>query len=374
MVKKLFVTLMNRGKREDGAVAIIAGISITFLLLMSAFVLDLGYVYVEKSRLQNALDAAALAAAQELPDTEAARVAAAEYMEKNGYRADDIEITFTESDNVITVEGVKKIEYNIAKIVGFDYTTIKHYAKAGKDNGLNTGILPPFALFHGSTTEPMVFNNLVTVSGNVHSNKDVVFSHSAVIKGDCQAYGNLTNWYNPFPVLGRMIIKAGGTVTGSTYGKPVIYNANFIPMPDLEEYLPKNPRIIYGNVTFDNRTPSLDDEAVFVYGNVTINSQNFKIKGCLGATGNIKLNHENIDVAGFESMALYSTNGNIEITGRACKVNGVMYAPNGKIIFNNENIKLTGCAVAKEIVMLGNNTIVTYDVKGDNGGRPKLLD
>jgi len=55
--------------RQGGAVAVMVGISIVLLVGFLALVIDLGHVYIAKTELQNAADAAALAGAKELNGT-----------------------------------------------------------------------------------------------------------------------------------------------------------------------------------------------------------------------------------------------------------------------------------------------------------------
>jgi Flp pilus assembly protein TadG len=54
------------GKRQRGGVAIIVALSLSVLIAFAGIALDLGHLYVEKTELQNATDACALAAAREL--------------------------------------------------------------------------------------------------------------------------------------------------------------------------------------------------------------------------------------------------------------------------------------------------------------------
>lgn len=56
-------------QRQGGAVAIIVGLSIFVLVVMLGLVLDLGQLYITKTELQNAADAAALAGAKDLDGT-----------------------------------------------------------------------------------------------------------------------------------------------------------------------------------------------------------------------------------------------------------------------------------------------------------------
>lgn len=59
-------TTNGKGKRESGAVAVIVALSLAVLLGFVGLVIDLGHLYVNKTELQNATDACALAAANEL--------------------------------------------------------------------------------------------------------------------------------------------------------------------------------------------------------------------------------------------------------------------------------------------------------------------
>jgi hypothetical protein len=61
------MTIRNHtGKREDGVVTIIVALSLAALIGCAGLALDLGRLYVNKTELQNAVDACALAAANEL--------------------------------------------------------------------------------------------------------------------------------------------------------------------------------------------------------------------------------------------------------------------------------------------------------------------
>lgn len=58
-------------RKQKGAIAIVFGLSAITLFAMGGVVLDLGHLYIAKSELQNAADAAALAGAKELKETSA---------------------------------------------------------------------------------------------------------------------------------------------------------------------------------------------------------------------------------------------------------------------------------------------------------------
>jgi hypothetical protein len=76
---------------ERGSVAILAGAGIAVAAGVTAFTVDLSNAYAVKGRLQNAADAAALAAVQRLPGSpEAARAAALELTSLNVHASDGI--------------------------------------------------------------------------------------------------------------------------------------------------------------------------------------------------------------------------------------------------------------------------------------------
>lgn len=365
MKSGLIYRLSGRFKKEDGAVAIIAGVSITLLLLMSAFVLDLGYVYVEKSRFQNALDASALAAVNKLPDTEAAVATAVEYIEKNGYSSDDIEVSFSDSDTVIKVEGKKSINYNIAKIIGLDHATITHYAKAQRGSVMSSMKVFDYALFSGHDIESLSLvleGNNADIYGNVHSNKNfTVIGNNCTITGVCSA--------------------TGITVIGNNNKIPNrIEGAPFIEMPDFSDVISTQAKEYdtYYNtsVTFGSGNPVDVSNSIFVDGDVTLDNVTFTGKGCLYATGDININGNNFYGSTDTSVCIYSGNGDINIYGNKIVIYGVLYAPNGKIKCEKNNLLVYGRLIGKKIDINGNNLKIeasSKDLENLPKGAPKLV-
>src|SRR5688500_16061724 len=69
---------------QRGAVAVIVVISLAVLIIMAGLVRDVGHAFVNKTRLQNTVDAAALAAAKVLDDTCNTTLATIEAMQAFG--------------------------------------------------------------------------------------------------------------------------------------------------------------------------------------------------------------------------------------------------------------------------------------------------
>jgi Flp pilus assembly protein TadG len=124
--------MLGRTGEEKGQVMIMAALLMVVILGLAAIVIDVGRIVVEKQRIQNAADAAALAGAYELPDsTSQARAKALEYNGKNGVSSGETRsITFTNSNKEITVTNQRTVGLTFAKVLGFRSKTVTASAKA----------------------------------------------------------------------------------------------------------------------------------------------------------------------------------------------------------------------------------------------------
>lgn len=116
---------------EKGNVAIILCFAMVMLLGFTAFALDIGLVYAEKAKLSNALDAAALAAVLELPQSsEKARDCAEEYLEKNNVDASLAVITISNDNKSIKISADKTVKHLFAPIIGIQSSDVEVSSKA----------------------------------------------------------------------------------------------------------------------------------------------------------------------------------------------------------------------------------------------------
>jgi Flp pilus assembly protein TadG len=153
---------------ENGQAMIIVVFSIIALMAIIGLGVDLGVVYVEKVRLARAVDAAALAGAQELPTEAAAHARAQEYLKANGYNPDnacieidglgdcsgstaDTVISINTVDyqdggavntaNRITVEGQQQVQLSFLRVIGFDKVPIGASATAENIENLDIALV-----------------------------------------------------------------------------------------------------------------------------------------------------------------------------------------------------------------------------------------
>ena len=96
-------------------------LAMTVILGMTAMVTDLGYLMLEKQKLADALDAAALSGVQDLVNgSTKAKEVAIDYARQNG--VDDPIVTIDKTQNKITVEGEREVPFFFAKIFGIHQT------------------------------------------------------------------------------------------------------------------------------------------------------------------------------------------------------------------------------------------------------------
>lgn len=117
--------------KQKGNAAIILCLVVTALFGFTALALDIGLVYVEKERLSDALDSAALAGALELPDnrTNAVQVAA-DYLNKNNIDPSQTSIAIGSDGKSIAIDGVKNIKHLFAPVIGINNSSIHVTTKA----------------------------------------------------------------------------------------------------------------------------------------------------------------------------------------------------------------------------------------------------
>lgn len=141
-------------KKHKGSTMIIVAMALTVLLMMAAIVFDLGICYYETSSLQNAVDAAALAAGMKLPvDTENSegidnlKQTALEYLQKNGVSGNSVNV---EPDGLINnkyttvkVSATTNVQTSFAKIINVNQISITRSAAAQISPSIeSTGIVP----------------------------------------------------------------------------------------------------------------------------------------------------------------------------------------------------------------------------------------
>ncbi|WP_280770404.1 Tad domain-containing protein [Salipaludibacillus daqingensis] len=105
-------------QKEDGNVLVLVALSIVVLLGFTAMAVDAGRMYAEKSNLQKAMDASALAGAQVYYSEEDSKVKAVEIADLNGFTIDESDVVVDETNKHVKVTQQSNIPLTFAKILG----------------------------------------------------------------------------------------------------------------------------------------------------------------------------------------------------------------------------------------------------------------
>jgi len=166
---------------EKGSVLLIAVLLIAFFVGMSAVVTETGRFYLNKSQMQNAADAAALAGAQELKSSvDQAKATAYSAAQENGLISDDghgnnidnVVVTTSEQfngiDTKITVKASRSLLYGISKLLGGATGTKEIPVQASAVIGAVVSYkgLMPFGLPEDTYTEGEKLNDLIWPQSN----------------------------------------------------------------------------------------------------------------------------------------------------------------------------------------------------------------
>ena len=128
-------------QNEEGSTIVIVALAFTVLAIIAALVIDIGIAYYKTAEIENAADAAALAAGQLLPvktgDAEAIlkiKNKAMEYAEKNGITAlqtSDIQLLNVVGDyyTQLQITIPLHMETSFAKVIGVDFLDLARSAK-----------------------------------------------------------------------------------------------------------------------------------------------------------------------------------------------------------------------------------------------------
>ena len=114
---------MGKHWNEKGSVLVYVTIALVALLGFTALTVDGGTGYVTKSKLQNAVDAAALAGAQQLPSHPDQAIAdAQDYASKNGIdlAKDNVTFSIENDDHSIKVAVQRTTPTYFARVFGND--------------------------------------------------------------------------------------------------------------------------------------------------------------------------------------------------------------------------------------------------------------
>lgn len=241
--------ILKHLKNKKGSSAIIFMMTATLFIGALAFVTDAGMIYLEKSRLQNAVDAIALAAIQDYPKGESAMLTQAyHYAELNNVSPADLVIEISNENKKITVVTNKNIQMYFAKIFNITDTGVQAKASAKVGTIVATDGIRPMAV-EEQTFEFGVTYTLKKGAGETYSG-----NYGALALGGTGALNyknNLQYGYHGEIEIGELVSigedmdTEPGNMSGPTYeGVRYILEQDTCPSHDLSKLSKDCPRLI----------------------------------------------------------------------------------------------------------------------------------
>lgn len=141
--------MLAKLKSESGVVMVIAALMLVTLLGAAAVAIDAGQVFLTRSQLQKAADAAALAGAQKLVmtgDSGAAEAAGEEYVASNLRAPYQSSLECDAGSGRFTATLAKEVNFLFAPILGFQKTTVNANSTAGASTVIKMKNIIPFGV------------------------------------------------------------------------------------------------------------------------------------------------------------------------------------------------------------------------------------
>ena len=269
---------------------VIAAFALVTFLTVASLVTDLGLRYYQKSRLQNALDSAALASVTCLPDKVRARNVALEYVQKNGFSTDDVIVEFPE-EGIVRVRDTYECQTLFASLFSSDRMQINAHA-AAKYIKKNMSIDFDYLMFHGAETTFNLNGDFREVAGAIFAN------------------GNIRVGTNDAAIIDTIVSAKGIVFTNNMGVRPtVVEYAAKQDMPDWDEMI-MSIAPVAEKAQFTDPHPHLSPNASYSYvydGNTTLQSIISYSNGSVLCRGSLS--------TGYNSTALMYVHGNLYVQG-----------------------------------------------------------
>lgn len=249
-------------KNQKGVTQIIVIASLVAILGMAAMVIDVGSALAARIQLSNAVDAAALAGAMELPtDRESALDEARSYLTANGVDISDVVITINESKTLINIRGAEDFNFMLAPVIGIDATTLHAEAEVIIGNASNVTGLRPF----GIDNQELNFGDLVVLKeeggdGTTGNFGGVAFELELV--GASNFIQNILYGYDGEIEVGEIIYPEPGNMASAVSDVKTLIDGD--PYSTYDDYAADSPRVWTIPVLEDMSSEGRSDEFTVV--------------------------------------------------------------------------------------------------------------
>jgi hypothetical protein len=362
---------MGSGRREGsrkGQALVVTIVMLPVVAAGLALSLTIGTVYLASTRLQTAVDSAALAGAQTGLEGSPSSVGnQSAYIAHNVPGASGSVALDSQKQRTVVATGQVSVPGGFAQLFGRKLFNVSARAEASWGPG------PAFnyAVLQGATSgPPLTFHGAGSVVGAVHSNDALLFDGSTTVTLVCEGVSGII-------MSGQATCEGGHNPSAPVVTMPVWTVAQLTPPDATVIGSPGEPdnvvydsattwsgnHIVYGSVTFNSSATITGDN--LVYGNVIFDGavnmagSLTTVGGSITFNGAVSQENPNQGVA-FAAMAAPGSPApaNIIVDGSPNLV-GILYAPDGSITFNGA-ANVTGAVLAQLITFNGSANIV-YD-------------
>jgi Putative Flp pilus-assembly TadE/G-like len=398
--------LRNRLREEHGQVLVIMTMAMTSLTLFTGIVLDIGIVMEERRQIQNAVDAASLAAARTARDNPGQTVAVAQqYLLLNGIDPADPDVNVT----INTVYGADQVEITVStavptaffRIAGIDSkdVTVRAVGEAlplGAGNyamvSLSETACDAFLGFGNPTLNIvgggiMVNSNCPNYATNIYGNADIAAATlDYYYQGAAVVSGNAVTTPAPAPVSSPVTDPLAGTLptppmnvtspdSGGTELAPAVRSISGNGAVTL------NPGVYWGGLNILGNTDVTFSTGVYIiaggdfetWGNGSITgtgvmvyltgSPNPSDCGQISMYGNRVLDFTPASSGDYKDITFWqdeNCTADFQYHGNVTGVHGVIYTPGARFDLLG-NVDLGGIQVVSDTITIRGNTSINMN-------------
>lgn len=200
---------------QSGSTIVLVLLLMVVLLGFTALVIDAGLIYLNKTKMVNALDSAVLAGVQELPDDpDAALTVATEYALHNKIKMEEINsITVGEDNRTISATASRQLSLFFARSLGAEFANINAYAKAQIES-ISTAVgVVPFGILE---QELHFGQTMVLKEGGGDGDTGWFNALSLGANGASTYLENIKYGYNEEIKVGQTVPTEAGNMSGPT--------------------------------------------------------------------------------------------------------------------------------------------------------------
>ncbi|MDA8201112.1 MAG: pilus assembly protein TadG-related protein [Thermaerobacter sp.] len=350
--------------RRGQSIILLVGFLVALMGGVAASI-TVGTVYFAQTRLQNAVDAAALAGAQSEMDGGSANANQTYLTQQNMPQAEVTVSNLANPPNSVQALGKVTVPGSFASLFGIKQFTVR--ARGVAQYG--AGAVFDYALFQGATSTLALSGN-THVNGSAHSNGNMALSGNDCITGS------------------TTVGVSGSAVTGQGACPQTFVQVPFVSMPNwtLAQVTPQNATVISGagcnsipqNLTgnyiidcpYSQNGPLNLTGSNVINGNILVEGgSSVSISGNAAISGSITVYGGSMNLSGNVSEAVTGKGAAFAAVGpdSSCSmsgnisVNGVVYCPDGPINISG-NPTVTGAVIGNYVDVSG-DIKVTYNAE-----------